>query len=138
LPDAVAVSYRGILPHEQVVAVLSNYDLFFLPSRGESFGHVIFEALTAGCPVLISDRTPWQGVAAYGAGWDVPLEDPAKFRAILQECIDMNSDEWQRTSAQARAYALLPERQRAALEQSRQLFSALLPESPARLEETIS
>jgi len=31
-----------------------------LPSRAESFGHVVAEALGAGTPVIASDQTPWQ------------------------------------------------------------------------------
>lgn len=126
LPPDVTVEYRGALPIEQVTVVLAGYDLFFLPTLGESFGHAIIEALSAGCPVLISDRTPWQGLVSCGAGWDVPLENPAAFRAILQECVDMNSATLHQLSVQARTYAISPERQRSALEQNRKLFDAAL------------
>ena len=51
-------------------------DLFFLPTRGENFGHVIAEALSVGTPVLISDQTPWRKLAAVGLGHDLPLAVP--------------------------------------------------------------
>jgi glycosyltransferase involved in cell wall biosynthesis len=58
-----------------------------------SYGHVICEALTSGCPVLISDQTPWQDLEADGIGWDIPLRETERFRSVLQRCVD-GEDEW--------------------------------------------
>ena len=65
-------------------AVVSS-DLLFLPTAGENFGHAIQEALAAGCPVLISDRTRWRDLAPKGVGWDLPLSAPDRFVAVLRE-----------------------------------------------------
>jgi hypothetical protein len=46
------------------------------------------EAWSAGCPVLVSDRTPWRALAADGVGWDVPLER-ARWVAALVRCAAM-------------------------------------------------
>lgn len=59
LPEHIRAVYGGSLPPAKVPEVLATFDLFFLPTRGENFGHVILEALCAGTPVLISDQTPW-------------------------------------------------------------------------------
>ncbi len=61
-----------------------------MPSTNESFGYVIHEALAAGCPVLISDRTPWRDLEARGVGWDVDLNDVSDFTRVLQKCVDMD------------------------------------------------
>jgi len=87
LSPSVVLTWRGEVPHEQVAEILSHYHLFFLPTLGENFGHVIAEALGAGCPVLLSDRTPWRGLHPAGAGWDFPLEDAGLFRNVLEECV---------------------------------------------------
>ena len=52
-------------------------------TQGENHGYVIQEALLSGCPVLISDRTPWRGLAALGVGADLPLEQLERFVAWL-------------------------------------------------------
>jgi len=49
--------------------------LFLLPSHTENFGLVIAEALAAGVPALVTDTTPWQGLATHDCGWCVPWED---------------------------------------------------------------
>lgn len=56
-------------PHPYAVA-----SLFMLPSHSENFGLVIAEALAAGVPALVTDTTPWSGLAAHGCGWCSPWE----------------------------------------------------------------
>jgi glycosyltransferase involved in cell wall biosynthesis len=101
LPDGIRVLSRGPIPHEDVWKAFSESDLFLFPTLGESFGFVIAEALQAGCPVLITDRTPWQGLEARGAGWDVPLENEGRFVEILQRCVDLHGESLDRLSAAA-------------------------------------
>lgn len=83
LPAHVTVRMIGELAHDEVVPTMREHDLFFLPTLGENFGHVIVEALVAGCPVLLSDRTPWRQLTSQGVGWDLPLETPAAFVDVL-------------------------------------------------------
>lgn len=83
LPAHVSVRYQGIAPSSEVLRVMAEYDLLFLPTLGENFGHVIIEALGAGTPVLISDQTPWQDLAAAGCGWAEPLGSHDSFIAHI-------------------------------------------------------
>lgn len=68
LPEAVTVTYRGELTPEQVPTTFARYDAFVFPTRGENFGHVIAESLSASCPVICSDQTPWNPVLRAGGG----------------------------------------------------------------------
>jgi glycosyltransferase involved in cell wall biosynthesis len=65
--DRVAVHDGAGRPAPYAVAAL-----FLLPSHSENFGLVIAEALAAGVPALVTDTTPWSGLAAQDAGWCVP------------------------------------------------------------------
>lgn len=90
LPAGVVVEWHGQLPNEQVAAAIRDAHFLYMPSVGENFGHAMLEALTVGRPLIISDRTPWKELPAARAGWDLPLEDPARFSAVLQQAVDMD------------------------------------------------
>ncbi len=84
LPAHVKARYLGPVEPARVPGVMAEHDLFFLPTQGENYGHVIPEALGAGTPVLIANTTPWRGLEAAGAGWDLPLDDEAGFAARIE------------------------------------------------------
>lgn len=122
LPANVTVEIHGPVPYEQVAAVMRQQQIMLLPTHGENFGHVILESLLAGCPVVISDRTPWRGLAERGVGWDLPLERPDEFRRVLQRFIDMDESEYRPMSSRAREYGLSVAADRDAVERNRGLF----------------
>jgi len=122
LPANVAVSYGGPVSHDRISQLMSHHDLLFLPTLGENFGHTILEALASGCPVLISDRTRWRGLAEAGVGWDVSLDDPGRFQEIIRRCLAMDAPVWEGLSVSARLYAAQRLRDPEALEQNRRLF----------------
>lgn len=105
-PSHVAVDYRGVIDHAQVVDVLAEHHLFFLPTRGENFGHVIYEALTAGVPVLISDQTPWRDLQSLGVGWNLPLSDMESFRKVIEGQAVLGVEERAAQRQRARDYAV--------------------------------
>ncbi|MFV9646485.1 MAG: glycosyltransferase family 4 protein, partial [Desulfobacterales bacterium] len=95
LPENIEVKYCGSIAHDKVGAVMWEHDLFFLPTLGENFGHVILEALCVGCPILISDQTPWRDLEEKGVGCDLPFDRQELFREVLQKCVDMNNEEYE-------------------------------------------
>jgi glycosyltransferase involved in cell wall biosynthesis len=105
LPQNISVQYDGPVDNSEVVGVIQQHHLFVLPTLGENFGHAIFEALSAGRPVLISDQTPWRNLQQSHAGWDLPLSNPAAFVQILQQVADMDDETFQQWSAGAGRYA---------------------------------
>jgi len=104
LPPRVTVAYAGEATHRDLQSRLSTYDLMILPTLGENFGHIVVEAWAAGCPVLVSDRTPWRHLAASGIGWDVPL-DRAAWIAAVGACLEMDADAHQAMRRRAREHA---------------------------------
>ena len=87
LPEGINVTHKGTIAAEDVPALFAKYHALFMPSLGENFGHSMVEALATGLPLLISDRTPWRGLAALNAGWDLSLEDPGGFRDVLNDLV---------------------------------------------------
>jgi glycosyltransferase involved in cell wall biosynthesis len=104
LPANVTVAYVGEAAHADLQRRLSTYDLMVLPTRGENFGHIVVEALAAGCPVLLSDRTPWRHLAAQGVGWDVALDREA-WAGAIGECLALDADDHLAMRSRAREYA---------------------------------
>jgi glycosyltransferase involved in cell wall biosynthesis len=83
LPTNVSVNYLGSVHPAQVADIFSRYDLFFFPTRGENYGHVIAEALSVGTKVLLSDQTPWRQLETEQIGWDIPLQNLDRFVRII-------------------------------------------------------
>lgn len=105
LPSNVTVELKGSIPFESVAAKLLEYHFFVLPTLGENFGHVFVEALAAGCPLLISDQTPWTNLAEKKIGWDITLTDIQKWRVTINQIIDLNDDSYIYLSGNARKFA---------------------------------
>lgn len=85
LDVADRLEYVGPVEPDLIIEPLRKFDLFILPTHGENFGHAILEALTAGVPVLLSDKTPWSHVGTAGAGWTCDPNDVPGFAARISE-----------------------------------------------------
>ena len=125
LPENVTVHYLGAVDPADVPNVLARHDLFFFPTLGENYGHVILEALTAGCPVLLSDQTPWRQLTEDGVGWDLPLDGLDRFRDVLEQCIAMDDATFAEWSERAAAYGLRKASDPHAVEANRRLFRSV-------------
>ena len=120
-PNIHCISSGGISPDE-VVNKLAEHHFFLFPTLGENFGHVIPEALMAGCPVLVSDQTPWQDFEDCGVGWVTELDELEKWRGAIQACIDMDFDNFEAMSARSQQYILNKVRSSCDIEKNRELF----------------
>lgn len=92
LPNNIKVEYKGIVEHSKVHDIFSKYDAFIFPTFSENFGHVIAEALMVGCPVIISDQTPWSDVSNFEGGWSIPLSDYGEYIMAIQKIIDSDQN----------------------------------------------
>ena len=125
LPPHVTVIHRGDIEPDRVVATLAEHDLFFLPTRGENFGHVIHEAMRAGLPVLISDQTPWRDLERLEVGWALPLSEPEAFVRTIEDVSSWNSEHLEKWRKNARRFAADVAEDEAAVEANRGLFMRL-------------
>jgi len=122
LAENIKVNYCGEAKHSAVSQIFFEHDLLLLPTPGENFGHVIVEALSSGCPVLISDQTPWRKLEDAGVGWDIPLGDLSEFRAVLQKCVDSDDAWYAALSSRAVRYASVRGAAPEIVEANRNLF----------------
>lgn len=129
LPPHIRVNYQGSVPAPDVPKVMARNDLFFLPTLGENFGHVIIEALGAGTPALISDQTPWQDFAAAGCGWVEPLGNPEIYVAHIEALFTQTPQELDARRQAAVRYARKFTQEGTNVQNNRALFQSALSEN---------
>lgn len=100
LPSNITINVIGSIPHGEVIDALKKYHYFVLPTQHENFGHIFLEALSAGCPLIISNRTPWLDLDKKKVGWSLPLEGDM-WANIIQKCVDMDANEYELLSKNA-------------------------------------
>jgi len=94
----------GFVSGDRKNELLTNADLFVLPSYYENFGIAVAEAMAAGVPVAISDRVHIsEDIRQAEAGWVGPLEVGAIASMIESALLD--PQERQRRGLNAQAYA---------------------------------
>lgn len=106
MPNNVKVEYRGAINPSDVRITFAQYDLCFLPTLGENYGHVIAESLGVGTQVLISDKTPWRNLRDVGLGWDLPLSHPGLFVDTIEKLANLKLERRVEQRAIVKANAL--------------------------------
>ena len=104
LPPNIKVIYRSEIPFENIHEIISYEHCLFLPTRNENFGHSIVESLICGCPVIISDQTPWNDITETGAGFALALNQPEKFIMAIEAYARKNQKEFEEDSKLAIGY----------------------------------
>lgn len=86
------VHIHGKLSHDQLSGLLAQMDCLVLPSRLESFGMVVVEALAAGVPVIVSDHAgAAEAINENENGWVIPSNDEsALFQRMMACCREID------------------------------------------------
>jgi len=127
VPKTVAIKYYDAIPKERVLEIFREHDLFVFPTLGENFGHVIFESLSAGTPVLTSDCTPWQQDAELGL--QVLELRESLWISVLEQWANFDDEILLQRRIAAKNYASEYNNSNLPLCQNYKLFSALLTDS---------
>ncbi len=121
-PGNISVNFKEEIAHNKVINTLKKYHFFLFPTLHENYGHAVFEAFSAGCPVIISDKTPWKNLEEKKIGWDINLQDKDKFRKVIQKCIDMTQEEYDKMSLNAFNFAKNNSANSKSVKQTKKLF----------------
>lgn len=80
-------TYRGSIFDDMKEKILSNYDIMILTSRYEGFPMTVLEALSYGCPCIVSDGTNVRDIIEKNnLGWGCPLDNiPKTIEKALDE-----------------------------------------------------
>ncbi len=77
----------GAMPQSDLARELRHADCLVLPSRNDSFGMVVAEALASGLPVIVSDMVGAKDLVRENeSGWIVPVEDVAALADRMSWC----------------------------------------------------
>ncbi|OGS42362.1 MAG: hypothetical protein A3K67_05140 [Euryarchaeota archaeon RBG_16_62_10] len=83
-----SVLFPGHVPFDQIVGAYSAADVFVFPTRAESYGNVMLEAASCGCPLLIRDIPVYEDWVVEGKHCMKARDDDefaAKLRAMLDD-----------------------------------------------------
>lgn len=105
LPPNITVNYYGDIPPNEVEQVLMQNHVFILPSKSENFGHAIFEALSAGRPVIISHQTQWNNLKPAKAGINVTPENIEELSNAIDYFATMDHAEYLKWGCGANEYS---------------------------------
>lgn len=93
LPENISVNYMGVLTPDEVRPTFSFYDAFIFPTLNENYGHVIAEALSVGCSVILSKgTTPWDDLNEI-AGFVIEMKNKLGFANAIESMAKLNSVE---------------------------------------------
>lgn len=82
------VHFLGIQPPSQVAEAMRRSTLLVLPSRRETLGAVLIEALACGTPVVATRCGGPEDVVTEAVGRLVPKEDPSSLADAMEEVLD--------------------------------------------------
>jgi teichuronic acid biosynthesis glycosyltransferase TuaC len=97
------VRFLGRRPPEEVARLMAESALVVLPSRAESFGAVLVEALACGTPVVATRCGGPEDIVTDEVGELVPIGDPDALAAALLRGL---GESQRRDPARLRAYAV--------------------------------
>lgn len=106
LPANIKVNVVGGVPYQEGLQYLVDSHFMVLPTLNENFGYVFIEAMSAGCPLLVSEGTTiWNDLEPTGTGWNLPLDEPEIWSDRIRSCCAMDADQFSAMSRKARERA---------------------------------
>ncbi|MCW3109754.1 MAG: hypothetical protein JWQ09_4260 [Segetibacter sp.] len=119
------VQYKGQVQPVEVQEVLAQYHSLILLTKGENFGHALYESLSVGRPAITSSFTPWQNLYEKRAGANVNIENMDDCMKKINTFASMEQDQYDAFCKGAHAVAINYYTNLDIKETYRQLFSMM-------------
>lgn len=88
-----AFTFRQRVSHADLAKLLPEYNVLLLPSRFDSFGMVVAEAMACGLPVIVSENVgAKEMITPYRNGLVVPVGDAAQLACAMQWFLDHRAE----------------------------------------------
>lgn len=85
------IIYKGDVKPIDVQETFGKYDASILLTKGENFGHALYESLSVGCPVITSNFTAWNGLQENKAGWNVDISNEKEIVETIIHASNMDT-----------------------------------------------
>ena len=99
---AERLELRGYVAREELISLYRDAAVVAVPSRYEGFGYAAAQALCAGVPCVVSDRTSLPEIVGNDAGI-ASIDDAVTWTAMLEAAL---RGEWEPRASRARAGAI--------------------------------
>jgi glycosyltransferase involved in cell wall biosynthesis len=93
---------RGYVPREELIALYREAAVVAVPSRYEGFGYAAAQALCAGVPCVVSDRTSLPEIVGNDGGI-ASIDDAAAWTSMLEAAL---RGDWESRASRVRAGAI--------------------------------
>lgn len=97
------VRFHGRVPHEEVLVLMSEADVFVFPSYREAGGIVVTEAMSYGLPVIVCDLGGPATTVDDASGIKVPAHDPVQLATAVSDAMAALAADPQRRAAMGSA-----------------------------------
>jgi glycosyltransferase involved in cell wall biosynthesis len=99
------VTFTGYLKGEELAEAYASADGFVFPSRTETFGNVVLEALASGTPAIVAGEGGVKEIVRHGeTGWVCTPGSPEAFVEAVVELLT-HPQQWEDMSFRVREYA---------------------------------
>ena len=93
LPESLKITYKGTVESIEKVDIFNKHHFLLLLSKSENFGHIIYESISAGRPVVISKNTPWSILSKIEGGIVTSLDKNIILNS-LEKIINLSNSDY--------------------------------------------
>lgn len=93
VPYNISINYKGELQPKLVQSTIQQYHVFVSLTKGENFGHALYESLSVGRPIITSFFTPWNNLHYNKAGYNVNIHSLNDIQQAINFFAAMNTEQ---------------------------------------------